>query len=91
MLILIFYLKIFIVKIFYSDIALVKILLIKIFLIKKFLISLIIETFLVLYKQIDKQFKKYQKQINIINLLDICFLIDKFNFLINKNANSKSI
>lgn len=44
---------------------------------------------LALVKQDYRQPKTYPKQANIVVLLDICFLVDKFDKIINKNANIK--
>lgn len=51
--------------------------------------SLILSIILVSIKQDYRQIKKYFEQANIIALLNINFLIDKFDKFITKNANTE--
>lgn len=83
------HLKTLLVEISYSNIAPVLIPPTKIFIIKKLLALLIPLVSLILVKRGCGQAKKYLNQANIGALLDICFLMNKFNIFINQNNNKK--
>lgn len=46
-------------------------------------------TLLALVKHSRRQPRKHSEQVNIAIVLDICFLMNKFDLFVNKNANTQ--